>query len=266
MRLAPTLAAALVAFATATLDAAGRAEGPAMVPFDGVTFRMGSADADGEPNEHPAHDVTLGAYLLDRTEVTAGAYRACVARGACEAPASRARLCTVAHGPAEAPASCVSWQQADTYCRAVGKRLPTEAEWEHAARGGARGPWPWGDAKPTCERAVTLLGDHSGRSCSPGGPAPVGTHPEGATPHGVEDLTGNVAEWVADWYADHYLGGGGSAERGPAWGVAHVLRGGSFRSWPRDARVTARSWATSGEAGPGVGFRCARDAQLAATP
>jgi len=119
--------------------------------------------------------------------------------------------------------------------------------------------------------AVTLVTNKSGVSCSPHGPAPVGSHAKGQSVFGVEDMSGNVEECVADWYADRYelvaplassappSSGGLSSPVGPAFGVAHVLRGGGWMSRPRETRVTARSWGSPNEAGSNVGFRCAKD-------
>jgi formylglycine-generating enzyme required for sulfatase activity len=108
-----------------------------------------------------------------------------------------------------------------------------------------------------------LLNNRAGVSCSARGPAAVGVRPKGASYFGVEDMAGNVEEWVADWYADRYevrpQPRPTMSPSGPAFGVAHVLRGGGWMSRPRETRVTARSWGSPNEAGPNVGFRCARD-------
>jgi formylglycine-generating enzyme required for sulfatase activity len=146
----------------------------------------------------------------------------------------------------------------------VGKRLPSEAEWEFAAGGGLRVRYPWGNSAGGCKLAITLMSNRGGVSCAPLGPLPVGTRSRGASVFGVEDMAGNVEEWVADWYADRYevrIPGLGDmpSPGGPAFGVAHVLRGGGWMSRPREARVTARNWGSLNEAGPNVGFRCAKD-------
>ena len=98
-----------------------------------------------------------------------------------------------------------------------------------------------------------MVSDMTGRSCTKG-PSRVGTHPAGATPLGVQDLAGNVEEWVADWYVENLAQGGA-----PAAGASHVLRGGGWQSGPSQARATARNWGSAAEAGPNVGFRCAKD-------
>jgi formylglycine-generating enzyme required for sulfatase activity len=233
-----------------------------MLQIPGGEFSMGyDGPLPHEPNERPVHLVRVATFWIDRTEVTVGDMRACVDRGDCMVHLGAGPLCTLGRPDPRVPVNCVPWRGAEAYCRAVGKRLPTEAEWELAAGGGQKTRFPWGSVPPTCPLAVTLMSNQSGASCSPLGPAQVGTHPRGASPFGVEDVVGNVEEWVADWYADRYevqpspLAGPG----GPAFGVAHVLRGGGWMTRPRDARVTARSWGSMNESGPNVGFRCAKD-------
>jgi formylglycine-generating enzyme required for sulfatase activity len=235
-----------------------------MLRLPGGEFLMGyDGPLFGEPNERPMHPVRLAPFWLDRTEVTVGDMRACVVRGDCTPRLGAGPSCTADRSDPLLPINCVPWQAADAYCRAAGKRLPTEAEWEFAAGAGQKARFPWGSIPPTCAVAVTLTGNHAGASCSPGGPAEVGAHPRGASPFGLEDMAGNVEEWVADWYADRYevelSPSAASSPGGPAFGVAHVLRGGGWMSRPREARVTVRSWGSLNEAGPNVGFRCARD-------
>jgi formylglycine-generating enzyme required for sulfatase activity len=186
--------------------------------------------------------------------VTVAAYRACVTAGACPRPAKTSGACTYDADDPDLPVSCVHWSDAEAYCGFVGKRLPTEREWEYAARGPYALPFPWG-AGPSCGNAITLLNEQSGRSCAKR-PARVGTHPGGASVFGVQDMSGNVEEWTADWYVELL----GPAARS---GSAHVLRGGGWLSAPSQARTTARNWGSAVEAGANVGFRCARDAEAA---
>jgi formylglycine-generating enzyme required for sulfatase activity len=235
-----------------------------MLQLPGGEFQMGyDGPLFGEPNERPAHLVRIGAFWIDRTEVTVGDMRACLDRGDCTARLGSGPTCTVGQTDPKVAVNCVPWQAADAYCRAVGKRLPTEAEWEFAAGAGQKGRFPWGSVPPSCGVAVTLASNHSGASCSLHGPTQVGVHPRGASPFGVEDMAGNVEEWVADWYADRYevqtSPAAAPSPGGPAFGVAHVLRGGGWMSRPRETRVTVRSWGSLNESGPNVGFRCARD-------
>lgn len=226
-----------------------------MLRLPGARFTMGSSSAKAPANERPARPATVSTFWIDRTEVTVGAYRACVEAQTCPRPGKTSPSCTFDMGDPDLPVSCVRWRDADTYCRFAGKRLPTEVEWEYAARGTFAVAFPWGGS-PSCTTAVTLISDQTGRSCV-SRPARVGTHPGGASPFGVQDLSGNVEEWTADWYAE-------SVGLGPAprTGAAHVLRGGGWLSPPSLSRTTARDWGSAIEAGANVGFRCARDGTL----
>jgi formylglycine-generating enzyme required for sulfatase activity len=149
--------------------------------------------------------------------------------------------------------ACVGWQAAQAFCLAAGKRLPREVEWELAARGPTPVRYPWGGAGTGCGTAVTLVSNGAQRSCGRKGPSRVGTHPAGASPFGVLDMSGNVEEWVDDWYGE------GLADLSPRAGASHVLRGGGWLTPPSQARTTSRNWGSVREAGPNVGFRCARD-------
>jgi formylglycine-generating enzyme required for sulfatase activity len=223
-----------------------------MLRLPGGRFTMGSSSPKAPANERPARATTVSSFWIDRTEVTVAAYRACVQATGCPAPGRTSADCTYDADDPDLPVSCVHWSDADAYCHFVGKRLPTEREWEFAARGQLAVAFPWG-AGSSCNSAITLINEQSGRSCARR-PARAGTHPNGASVFGVQDLSGNVEEWTADWYAE--LLGPGPAPRA---GAAHVLRGGGWQSPPSQTRTTSRNWGSAVEAGANVGFRCAKD-------
>jgi sulfatase modifying factor 1 len=223
-----------------------------MLRLPGGRFTMGSYNPRAPSNERPPRAVTLDPFWIDRFEVTVGAYRACVDTGGCARPARTSAACTFDAGDPDLPVSCVHWRDADAYCRFAGKRLPAEREWEYAARGPFAMPFPWG-MLPACANGATLLNDQTAKSCVTR-PLRVGSHPGGASTFGVQDMSGNVEEWTVDWYVES-LGPG----QAPRSGAAHVLRGGGWLSPPSMSRTTSRNWGSALEAGPNVGFRCAKD-------
>jgi formylglycine-generating enzyme required for sulfatase activity len=224
-----------------------------MLRLVGGRFVMGTSSQRAPANERPARTVNVAPFWIDRTEVTVAAYRTCVEGGACSRPARASATCTFDAGDPELPVSCVHWHDADAFCRSVAKRLPSEREWEYAARGAFPASFPWGGVA-SCANAVTLVNDQSGKSCG-ARPARVGVHLSGASVFGVQDMSGNVEEWTGDWYVES-LGPGPA----PRAGAARVLRGGGWLSAPSQSRTTSRDWGSALEAGPNVGFRCARDA------
>lgn len=214
--------------------------------------------------EGMAHQVTLSAFFIDRTEVTVAAYRRCVGAGACAAPSfvpTDARF-----DRPELPITHVRWEDATAYCRWAGGRLPTEAEWELAARGTTSRTFPWGNVyNPRLCNHGSLAHDDSDARDGFAGLAPVGSFPDGATPLGLLDMAGNVAEWVEDVFSldDQGFGYESIAQvnpRGKATGAFHVVRGGSYEDAAPWVRAAARGLMTTLVRSSTVGFRCAADA------
>jgi formylglycine-generating enzyme required for sulfatase activity len=205
-------------------------------------FTMGS-NQNPPGDESPQHRVALDGYWIDRLEVTNADYRPCVDSGGCSEPSDLQAFADPAF--AAHPVVYVTWFQAQAYCVWRGKRLPTEAEWEKAARGTDGQPFPWGD-----DSRPDLL--NAGGSTN--GTRPIGSYPEGASPYGALDMAGNVWEWVDDWYAAYP----GSAYRNDYFGEKYkVVRGGSWNHPIQDARTFHRDIASPGRALAVVGFRCA---------
>ena len=201
--------------------------GVPMVLVPAGCFTMGSED--GGPGENPAHEVCLSPFWIGQTEVTIAQYRACVDAGACDLPSGSGTGFVREHfdDPAHAnhPVLHVAFNEADTYAWWWGGSLPTEAQWEYAARGPEGWTYPWGDAVRTCQFANTS-------GCG-GETAPVGPdqRPFGASWVGALDMCGNVWEWVTDYYDQEYYGtleDGVLDPTGPDTGTYHVLRGGSY--------------------------------------
>ncbi len=228
------------------------------VTLPGGVFQMGSSD--GRRNERPVHRVIVGAFEISKTEVTVAQYRLCVEAGACTEPETRWKGCNWGQdGRDDHPVNCVDWTQAAQFARWVGGRLPTEAEWEFAARSrGQDRTYPWGDAPPTCARAV--IPAPNGNGCGKESTWPVCSTPEGNTEQGLCDMAGNVWEWVADWYQeDYYADSPQDNPQGPAWGHYRVARGGAWFSPTEYLRTTARYGDRPGGKRIDMGFRVVRE-------
>ncbi len=242
--------------AAATSDT--RTHQHARVSVPAGPFTMGN-DGKGNPDEQPAHRPRLKSFSIDRTEVTNAEYARCVAARACSAPlASTSKTRPRYFGDRRFdrfPVANVSWHQAAEFCRWAGGRLPTEAEWEKAARGDKdRRTYPWGDRRPDCS-----LANFGGPDGCGGDTAEVGGRPAGRSPYGALDMAGNVWEWVSDWYdSSYYKKAPARDPAGPRWGSFKVMRGGCFDTAPEGLRVSCRNHDLPTSAQPNVGFRCAR--------
>jgi formylglycine-generating enzyme required for sulfatase activity len=243
-----------------------------LVPAD--EFLMGSTDADPKAgdDEKPQYTVYLDAFWIDQTEVTNGQYvqflnvlgahtGACGGRDCVETQVedryshillrSQDGRYVVERGFENHPITQVSWYGAQAYCTWAGGRLPTEAEWEKAARGTDGRAYPWGNESPDCDKAQ--YGDCGEATI------PVGSRPAGISPYGVLDMAGNVWERVADWYDPAYYGSSQAQNpQGPDSEVRKVFRGGSWGYPPAFLRTTDRARNRPTYAGFNVGFRCAQ--------
>jgi formylglycine-generating enzyme required for sulfatase activity len=232
------------------------ADGAEMVFVPAGQFQMGSTDADSDAGdeEKPAHNVTLDAFWIDKTEVTNEQYRQCVEAGACEEPScwDNADLNAAAQ-----PVVCVTWDDAHAYAEWAGGRLPTEAEWEKAARGTDGRLYPWGESAPDCQRA-------NFKGCS-GRTSTVGSYPTGASPYGALNMAGNVWEWVSDWYEEtYYSDAPPNNPQGPGSGERRVVRGGSFDMSESRLRTTFRIGNRPAYSNWDLGFRLVLPADASA--
>lgn len=230
------------------------------VPAGEFTMGADDSDPDARPHEKPAHKVKLDAFWIDLTEVPNVAFAECVAAGACSPRPTRRGTTGVASLKhmnyyydaefANYPVLTYQVEDAEAYCKWAGRRLPTEAEWEKAARGTDGRTFPWGDGKE-CTHA-------SFYGCTEDMTA-VDSFAAGVSPYGAYNMAGNVWEWVSDLYSpDYYSSSPSDNPTGPATGEGNVRRGGGWRSLTRDLRVTARESGVAQHYMDGqMGFRCA---------
>ncbi len=221
-------------------------------------YRLGSES--GTPPERPAHRVALGSFYIGQHPVTNAQYQQFVVatghRAPCldDARTARENWDQKRNAPPAGreahPVVLVSWHDAQAYCTWAGGRLPTEAEWESAARGGLQDqPYPWGDG---LSRDLANYDNRAGTTA-------VGSYPP--NPYGLYDMAGNVWEWVADWYDPHYYGVSPTADpQGPATGTVKVLRGGAWLLFPEFCRVSYRFRNNPNFRFNLMGFRLARSA------
>lgn len=274
------------------LPALGADAPPEMALIPAGEYRMGTAEgSDGLADEHPERLVFLHAFFLDRFEVTNQDYADFVQSTGHRPPANNNPASTIwddvmyPHAIAKHPVVNVSWDDAVAYCRWSGKRLPTEAEWEKAARGTDGRRYPWGNdwswrkansasywAGQTIEfqsgadwEAFWVKGDGARLVKEKGIKGevltlPVGSFPDGTSPYGIQDLAGNAAEWVQDWYdPNYYRSAPLSDPSGPERGAIKSMRGGSWLKPAVSLRTSDRDWGLMDSRPSGTGFRCAKD-------
>jgi formylglycine-generating enzyme required for sulfatase activity len=209
------------------------------------TFEMGNDANTAEDVEKPAHTVNLDAYWIYRYEVTNAQYALCVRSGGCRDLVNSQFLHSTSYQ--QHPVVYVSWYDAADYCQWAGGRLPTEAEWENAARGPDGFLYPWGNNSPTNQ-----LANYQGA-----GTVPVGSYPDGASDYGAQDMAGNVWEWVSDWFSRSYYNSGiVNNPTGPDDGINKVVRDGSWANMPYYLRTTNRDWIEPETTSHSRGFRC----------
>jgi formylglycine-generating enzyme required for sulfatase activity len=234
-----------------------------MVKVPAGTFRMGSTD--GDDDEKPPHDVYLSEFYIDKYEVTNRQYKQfCDATGrAAPSDPGFTGMPNYFTSYPSYPVACVSWTDAEAYATWAGKSLPTEAQWEEAARGTDGRKYPWGNEEP--DAGGFYRANYSGTdsiSARRDGfryTSPVGSYERGKSPYGCYDMAGNVWEWCQDWYDESYYGrSSGNDPTGPSSGSSRVLRGGSWINYARYLRCANRGWNEPAYRLGNIGFRCAR--------
>lgn len=232
-------------------------DGREVVQITEGPFTMGGNE--GDPDETPEHQVYVKEFYMDKKEVTQGEYDRfvrMVKRGKPFIPVFEDDISKILRP--DLPAIGMAWTDADAYCKWAGKRLPTEAEWEKAGRGQSKKRYPWGN--DFGRGYANVEGDDDGFPYL----APPGSFESGRSPYGLYDMAGNVAEWVADTYEDDYYKKSPYRDpTGPEEGEHKVIRGGSWRETPHNARLSKRFQAKMWRTDSTIGFRCAKDSEEA---
>jgi formylglycine-generating enzyme required for sulfatase activity len=203
---------------------------------------MGNDNVDDD--EKPAHQIFLDTYYIDKYEVTNAAYKICVEAGVCDQPTDTDTYNNSQY--AQHPVVYVNWYMAETYCEWQGARLPTEAEWEKAARGTDGQTYPWGDEE--IDNTFANYGSSDTKT--------VGSYPKGVSPYGAYDMAGNVWEWVADWF-DYYPGSTDTISDYARLSY-RVVRGGSWFDGSDNSRSANRFYLEPQYTKDYYGFRCSR--------
>jgi len=222
-------------------------------------------DLECLPSTYPAHNVYLDSFYIDKNMVTYGEYNKCIKDGHCSEVFFGGGCNAYMPWNKDHPVNCVDYNQSKTFCEWQGKRLPTEAEWEKAARGTDGRIFPWGNELPNCNLAVMndqpFVDGEMGTGCGSGTTQPVGSKPAGASPYGVMDMSGNLWEWTQDWYQEDYFEHSPSKNpKGPDAGVFRVIKGSDWgMRTPRELVANLRfNYAPLGQ-GYLIGFRCVKD-------
>lgn len=219
-------------------------------------FLMGSKEKEGRPDERPQRKVYLDTYAIDIVEVTNERYLNFIHTTGRKEPLNSYgdKLLSKEPGVGNLPVVQVTWYDAVDYCRWAEKRLPTEAEWEKAARGIDGSLFPWGAQSPR-SKPVNFERNWEGTNTL----WPVGSKAETSSPYGIHDMAGNVREWTQDWYdSEYYSNAPIRNPQGPQIGILKVIKGGSWHSFKSDIRPAARGKGGFALKTDGIGFRCAR--------
>ena len=232
-------------------------DGASMVLIPAGEFWMGSPGGEGDKDEYPQHRVYLNAYSMDKFEVSVSQYDAFLQSSGRQAPEYWDQVSTAKHG--NLPVVGVDWHDAGAYCRWAGKRLPTEAEWEKAARGTDERKYPWGNEEPTPTLA-NFGKEWFSKNIYNERLAPVDSYEAGKSPYGLHHMAGNVWEWTTDWYEERFYGQTPRPNPpGPSSGTTVVVRGGSWFMVPYSVRSADRDSHTPTSRNVFIGFRCAQD-------